>query len=141
MESLFEEDAYSVDELMKKYGELEGKELSLSHLKVIMIKSDHYVQETDTLKKLLYELDRQDEIAKTCPVLMVTDYTSVKDYLRDAKKPVGTYVSDLIKNAKRNDRAVPKLMNYLKMLRDGADIEIYGIDAEEGYLKLKHMDI
>ena len=138
-ESVFETDAGSVEELKKIYREHKGKELSLAHLKAILTAVNYEkglmnkVNGHDNANRfieLLYELDGQDEIAKTCPLLLVMDRFSIAEYVENADRPVGTYISDLVRNAKRNDRKVPKLLNYLKMLREGSSIDMYSIERE-----------
>lgn len=139
-EKVFEADADDLDELSIVYGERKGKDLSLSHLKVIIAAVDNTGQNNeemyDSIYRFLSELDSQDEVAKTCPFLFVTDADMVADYICNADSPVGTYISDIVKNAKSRYRKIPKLMDYLKAVREGEDIDIYFLKKEENDLKI-----
>lgn len=160
-EDLFQVDAGSIAELMKEYGAYKGKDLSLSHLKVILTADDivdghsgikegdykgngskegvnKYRNKLTAFTRLLWELDNEEQVAKTCPVLLVPDITPVTKYLKNAQEPIGTYITDLIKNAERNDRNVPKLMDYLKLLREGKRLDAYGICVNEDYLYIEY---
>ena len=125
-EDVFEIGADNIDDLMDKYGERVGKQLSLSHLKVILTSVNY--------GDLLDELDEQQEIAKTCPMLIVEDDREIAQYLKGAKEPMGNYISNLIRNAKGNRRKIPKLMNYLKWVRDGIRVDMCYIQREEDSL-------
>ena len=130
-EEFFEASAQNLKQLALVYGELEGKELSLSHLKVILtgVNIDH--------EELVYELDNYDEVAKTCPVLMTQDVQSIMKYLYAAKEPVGTYISDLVKNANRDGKDIPKLLNYLKFYREGKGVSVFNIYVDGSHLRVK----
>ena len=147
VESFFEADGYDLDDLAKIYGESEGKELSLLHLKVILTAVDFNnggigsgisrYDKKGFFEGLVYELDRQDEIAKTCPVLMVENEAEIIKYLNNSTEPVAVYISDLVKNANRNGKKIPKLMNYLKFFREEEKIKIYRVDVNGEYLRLE----
>ena len=51
-------------------------------------------------------------------------------------KPVGTYISNLIKTAKRSGKKVPKLMDYLKVFRENESLKMYRIAVRDGRLTL-----
>lgn len=151
-EQIFGTDAANVDELTEIYGSLRGKDLSLSHLKVLMWSGDidtyedmnvevvsgaypdnEYIDKTDTevymysLMNYLCELNDNNEIAKTCPFLITTDSEGIIAYMYDSDNPVGTYITNLIRTARRNGKRIPALMDYLKMIREGEMIDVYQI--------------
>lgn len=131
-EEVFVTDAKDIDELSKIYAKRKGKELSLSHLKVILI-SPAYLKICDVLR----DLDEVDEVAKTCPLIFVSDVKQLTLYLKASKSPVGTYISDLIDVRKRSDKKVTKLMDYLKCLRDGTKVEPLFLEVKEEDLTIK----
>lgn len=139
-ENVFEADAVGLDELSIIYGERKGKALSLSHLKVIVAAVDNTAQNKEEMYESIYrflsELDGQDEVAKTCPFLFTIDADMVADYIYNAESPVGTYISDIVKIEMSRDRKIPKLMDYLKAVREGEDIDIYFLEKEKNDLKL-----
>ena len=150
-------DADSFEELKKIYGNLKGKDLSLSHVKVLMVGYNKYDRNQfdlnqyyneqyyaeritifpgDNFKELIYEMDKTDEVARTCPLLMADNRDDIEEYIKSSDKPVGTYLNDLVLTAKREQRDIPKLMDYLKAFREGKMIMVYGIKKQDEDLML-----
>ena len=125
----------SVEELSEAYQMVKGKDLSLAHLKVILIENPKTM--TDSKNEsgtLLYDMDGNEEIAKTCPVLQLPDKEKFLDYLKDAKEPVGTYLGGLIEAAGRRGKDIPWLKDYLKAVREGNGLLIYELEqVPEGW--------
>ena len=134
-EEVFLTDAKDIDNLSQKYAKRKGKELSLSHLKVILI-SPAYLKICDVLR----DLDEADEVAKTCPLIFVSDKKQLEKYLKASNSPVGTYISNLIDVRKRSDKTVTKLMDYLKCLRDKTAVEPLFLEVKEGDLTIKSIN-
>ncbi|MBQ8084553.1 MAG: GerAB/ArcD/ProY family transporter [Lachnospiraceae bacterium] len=149
-----------LEDLSKKYGGRRGKNLSLSHLKVILIApvcADCYAEKEDNpygekteqrkannrseylnLSAVIEELDEQEEVAKTCPLLFVYDEKKITDFIDNADEPVGTYISNLVKISEKNHAKIPKLMDYLKALRDGIEIDVAALaDKEDNLIIVK----
>lgn len=125
-------DADSLKELFEDYGRIKGKDLSLSHLKILLVgyDVDSTVFMGENLREFIYELDEEDEVARTCPMLFVQNVLSVEQLMKSADKPVGTYLDSLVDNAKREGREIPKIMDYLKSIREGRQIMIYELRSE-----------
>ena len=142
-ERVYETGADDIEELYDIYGRENGKELSLSHLKAILTGVNISGENRDaaygkqTMKDILADLDDEDEVAKTCPLLLVEDGGKLKKYLYNAEKPVGTYISDLVRNAGKNDEKIPKLMDYLKAMGERTYVKKYAIESDDEYLQLK----
>lgn len=125
----------SFEELNEAYQIVKGKDLSLAHLKVILIENPETVigQKAEN-GKLLYDMDGNEEIAKTCPVLQLSDKEEFLEYLGDAKTPIGTYLSGLIETAQRQGKDIPWLKDYLKAVREGAGLLAYELEqVSEGW--------
>lgn len=143
-ENVVDIDADSFEELKKIYGNLKGKDLSLSHVKVLLVgyTDNQYDKDRltifpgDNFKELIYEMDETDEVARTCPLVLADDNNDIEEYMKSADKPVGTYLNDLVLTAKREQRDIPKLMDYLKAFREGRQIMVYGIKKQEEDLML-----
>ncbi len=124
------------EELSKVYQSVKGKTLSLVHLKVILLtKEQKGVLEEQG--DILTQMGENVEIAKTCPVLQVTDKDRFLKYVKDAKEPAGTYISNLIKVKEGQGSDVPWLKDYLKTLREGSKLQVYFLKQEKQGWRLK----
>lgn len=127
--------ADDLEDLYEKYWSVKGKSLSLVHLKVILMDTT----KGDTMAYLwdfLDDLEESREIAKTCPVIQITDKDAFVQYVKDAKEPIGIYISDLIKINEENDKNIPQVKDYLKVVREGISLQIYFLEKEEEGWKL-----
>lgn len=138
-------DCDSLQELSEEYQMVKGKDLSLAHLKVILLgktekkepayqksASANYI--TEELADILQALDENEEIAKTCPVLLLEDRDIFLDYLNGAEEPVGTYISNLIGAGEGQGKDIPWLKDYLKVVREGKGLLIYSLQqVPEGW--------
>lgn len=123
----------SLEELREKYETLKGKYLSLAHLKVIIVTN---VCPMENCRDYMEELRRDNEIAKTVPVLESDDVDALLKYAEDLKQPMGTYMSDLVRVKEREGRRIPWLMDYLKHMQEGREIFVYRIQIKKEGLKL-----
>ncbi|MGN0154010.1 MAG: hypothetical protein ACI4A3_06135, partial [Lachnospiraceae bacterium] len=123
----------SLEELAKEYQAVKGKDLSLAHLKVILISMDQ-MQVLEEMQELLYALDENEEIAKTCPVLLLSDRRAFLKYLEKAEEPVGTYISNLVQTKDKQGKEIPWLKDYLRVIREGDEMLAYALEpAPEGW--------
>jgi hypothetical protein len=133
VEEISEWDAENLKELAEKYGDVKGKELNLSHLKVILLCSG----EGDLpqwQKNLLTLLDGEDEIAKTCPVLQLDDYEGFLTFLKEEEEPVGEYVENLVRIQEKQGVDVSWLMDYQKaLLEDDTVTMLHLLQKKEGW--------
>lgn len=104
-------------ELSKKYSSIKGKDLSLAHLKVILF-SEGTEDMGEKTGNLLYLLDENEEIAKTCPVLLLLEPQTFLTYLEEEDKPVGNYLENLIRETERQGQEITELKDYLKAIRE-----------------------
>lgn len=128
--------ANDFEELSREYRAVKGKTLSLVHLKVIMLtkeKNDVFEEQWD----ILNQMGENAEIAKTCPVIQVTDKGGFLQFLKDAKEPVGTYIENLIKMQEKDGNGIPWLKDYLKVLREEMKLEIYFLEKATAGWQLK----
>ncbi|MBE5923991.1 MAG: hypothetical protein E7271_05915 [Lachnospiraceae bacterium] len=125
-ETVFEANADKLEKLYDIYADERGKELSLSHLKVIVIEEDDGI----------VELDESMEIAKTCPVLISEDTDAITQYMKNSDEPTATYIDNLIKTSEKNDKKIPRVMDYIKHIRDGKDIGEYSLVKKNQYLQI-----
>lgn len=133
-ENLSSFSAENLDELSKIYGDRKGKELSLSHLKVILVApySVHVkIPGSEYICEVVNDLGNNDEVAKTCPLLFVKDKDEIIEYISRTKSPVGTYISDLINVRKRNGKKVAKLMDYLRSMRDDMKVDMLLLNVND----------
>lgn len=147
-------DCNSLDELAREYQLVKGKDLSLAHLKVILLGQSGKVQRngqmfTQTMKtaetswkleemqELLLDLDANEEIAKTCPVLELKGQEKFLEYLEEAEEPVGTYVSNLVSAGERQGKDIPWLKDYLKAVREGDALLTYALEPVSQGWKLR----
>lgn len=131
--------ADDLEDLYEKYWSVKGKSLSLVHLKVILMDTpDGYT--LSYLWEFLEDLEESREIAKTCSVIQIADKDAFLQYVKDAKEPVGIYISDLIKINEENNKSIPKVKDYLKVLREGIGLEIYFLEEKKEGWQLKCRD-
>lgn len=116
-------------ELAREYQKIKGKDLSLSHLKVILLASDGETVMKRDLQDLLGILDENEEIAKTCPVLQVTEREAFLRYLEEAGSPVGSYLEAVIRTGERQKKNIPWLKDYLKAMREEQGVEVYLLES------------
>lgn len=121
------------EELAREYQLVKGKDLSLSHLKVILLSMEQ-MDIMEEMQEFLYLLDENVEVAKTCPVLELKEKDRFLKYLKKAEEPVGTYLNNMMGAGKRQGRNIPWLKDYLKALREGTDVEVYFLEkVSEGW--------
>ena len=137
VEEVSEWDAENLEDLAKEYGNVKGKDLSLAHLKVILLDEMCFSDSFDEQvwqEKLLYMLDGEEEIAKTCPMLQIFDYKKVIDFLDEEEAPVGNYIENLVRVKERQGVDVPWLKDYLKAMRENGDMQVmYLEEVGEGW--------
>ena len=122
------------EELKEEYQSVKGKTLSLTHLKVILLSFEN-MNVMMELQEILYALDENQEIAKTCPVLQIEEKKHFLSYMKQADVPVGTYVSNLIGMKEREGEEVPWLKDYLKVIREGGIVQTYYlVQSKEGWM-------
>lgn len=119
----------NLEDLFAQYASVKGKELSLSHIKVMLL--------ADTIKQwnpLISQLEKNDGIAKTCPVLLLKDCEGFTQYLEDAKEPVGRYLEGLIRQKNIRGKRVSWLKDYIKVqYGDGVAAHDYLVKQPEGF--------
>lgn len=125
-----------LEDLYEEYWSVKGKSLSLVHLKVIIMEKKDG-QSFEYLWDFLEDMEESREIAKTCPVIQIADKEAFLKYVKDAKEPVGIYISDLIKINDENDKSIPKVKDYLKVMREGISLSIYYLEKEDEGWTLK----
>lgn len=128
--------ANDFEELAKEYQAIKGKTLSLVHLKAILLTKE----QKDILEEqwdILSQMGDNEEIAKTCPVLQITDKDAFLNYVKKAKEPVGTYITNLIKVMESQGMSIPWLKDYMKVLREEMDLQIYFLEQEKEGWQLK----
>lgn len=131
--------ADDVEDLYEKYWSVKGKSLSLVHLKVILMdRPEGYPMMY--LWEFLDNLEESKEIAKTCPVIQLTDRNAFLKHLKNAKEPVGIYLHDLIKINKENNKNIPQVKDYLKVMREGENLPVYYLEQKEEGWHLKCVD-
>lgn len=120
-------------ELSREYQSVKGKSLSLVHLKVILLTKE----QKDVLEEqgdILSQMGENVEIAKTCPVLQVDDKDGFLQFVKNAKEPVGTYINNLIQMKENQGNSIPWLKDYLKVLREEMELQVYFLEkATEGW--------
>lgn len=168
VEEVSEWDAENLEELARDYGNVTGKDLSLAHLKIILLgeqpketadallvqgkeKQDdktenaneaeqgqntrhEQFQRESWLEQLLYMLEGEDEIAKTCPMLELKENQEFIDFLENEEEPVGNYLENLVRVKEREGVDVPWLKDYLKALRENEEMKVkYLLKVKEGW--------
>lgn len=125
--------ANDLEEFAKEYQSVKGKSLSLVHLKVVLLAR----QKEEVLGSqwdILNQLDENAEIAKTCPIVQIIEKDKFMEFIKKAKEPVGTYISNLIEIKESEGDGVPWLKDYMKMLREGTKLQVYFLeDKTEGW--------
>lgn len=125
--------ANDFEELSKEYQGVKGKSLSLVHLKVILLTKEKR-GELEEQWEILMQMGENEEIAKTCPVLQIADKEAFMKYVKDAKEPIGSYISNLIKIKEKQGDSIPWLKDYLKILQEEMDLSIYYLEeVKEGW--------
>ncbi|MBQ9983893.1 MAG: hypothetical protein IJP29_04820 [Lachnospiraceae bacterium] len=126
--------ADDLEELYEEYWKVKGKSLSLVHLKVVLI-SDRQVMSQENFWDFIEDLDENRDIAKTCPVVQIQDEESFVKYMENAKEPVGAYLENLVKINEKEGSPIPKVKDYLKVMREGSDLQEYYLEkTEEGFV-------
>ncbi len=128
--------ANDIEELKKEYQAVKGKSLSLVHLKAILLVREEQAV-LDSQWHILTLLDENNEIAKTCPVLQLTEKKKFLSYVADAKEPVGKYLYNLIKLKESEGANIPWLKDYRKVLREGTALSVYFLESEKEGWRLK----
>lgn len=131
--------ADDLEDLYENYWAVKGKTLSLVHLKAIVMEKPEN-QTIGYLWDFLDDLEESPDIAKTCPMLQVTDKEAFTNYIKDADEPVGTYLSDLVRVNEEQGKTIPQVKDYLKVLREGNTLQIYFLEEEEEGWKLACRD-
>lgn len=144
-EEVSEWECDDLKELAKMYSSVKGKDLSLAHLKLILLSpdekkrnstvvNDKIVEGNEDLHSLLNMLDENEEVAKTCPMLQVLDSEAFLAYVKQEEKPVGNYFENLIRGMERQGQDVSWIKDYLKAMREQMPIEIFILRrVEEGW--------
>lgn len=134
VEKVSEWEAKDLEALAKDYGNVMGKDLSLAHLKVILLGTETEHEQDFPLEQLLYLLKKEDEIAKTCPVLELPEYQEFIDFMEEEEEPVGNYLENLVRVKGKQGEDVPWLKDYLKALQENEEIQVmYLKKAKEGW--------
>lgn len=123
----------NLEELKEAYRGIKGKELSLAHIKILLLSQDASLNE---VCPIISEFCENREIAKTIPVLFLEDSSELEEYEEMAEQPLGTYLSDLVKTGERQGKNVPWLKDYIKAIREGSEIVIYRLTLEEEGFRL-----
>ena len=124
-------DCDTFSQLEEEYQTVKGKDLSLSHLKVILLslgndgKKESGAVEVFTDTGILNLLDENEEIAKTCPVLQLAQKEEFLSYLEKEEMPVGNYLENVIRESEEKNLEIPWLKDYLKAVREQKGLEIY----------------
>lgn len=125
--------ANDFEELAREYESVKGKALSLVHLKVILLTKE----QEDVLEEqydMISQMGENEEIAKTCPLLQLTDKDEFLEFVKDSKEPVGIYISNLIQMKESQGNDIPWLKDYLKVLREEMKLQIYYLEkVTEGW--------
>lgn len=141
VENVVDFEVETLSELKEKYEEQRGKSLSLMHIKVLLWDMENLKMQ-DEFADFLYDLDKDNEVAKTSPVLANTDLEGFVSFLEESETPVGTYINDLVQMFDRGKAKVPWLKDYLKYIREGTPVYVCQIEeAEQGWkIQYVHTD-
>lgn len=107
VEQLSEWKADNLKDLQNVYENRMGKDLSLAHLKVI-------VCDDIPCRNLIFQLDQENEIAKTCPLLILDEGMDFKNYMEKSEGPVGNYIDRLIRMQEKQGNRIAWLLDYRK---------------------------
>lgn len=141
VESVVDFEVATLSELKEKYEVQRGKSLSLMHIKVLLWDMETLKMQ-DEFVDFLYELDKDNEVAKTSPVLGIMDLEEFVSFLEKSETPVGTYINNLVQMFDRGKAKVPWLKDYLKYIREGEPVYVCQIEkAEQGWkIRYVHTD-
>ena len=133
VEAVYDFEVENLEGLGDAYARQRGKDLSLMHVKIVLWDMDAFTG-VDDMAAVLYEMDKNEEIAKTCPVLLLQETKNWIAYVEQAKTPVGTYVSNLVQTFDTKEKRVPWLKDYLKYIREGDPlVPCMLIEGKQGY--------
>ena len=118
VENVYDFEVENLTTLQDIYEQCRGKDLSIAHVKAVLWDAQAFETIGD-MTAFLYEMDDNEEIAKTCPVLLLEEMEDWLAYVENAKKPVGMYVSDLVQAFDSGNNRVPWIKDYLKYIREG----------------------
>lgn len=126
--------AKDLTQLGKAYQDQKGKDLSLSHLKVICLATEEQDILDPYLRTLLLELERDPDVSKTCPVLRVRDAEALVESLEREKNPFARYIEGLIRVREKEGADIPWIKDYVKGIREGTRFTVWYLQkGEEGY--------
>lgn len=123
----------NLEELKEAYRGIKGKELSLAHLKILLLSQYTSLNE---VCPIVSEFCENREIAKTIPVLFLEAPSELEEYEEKVEQPLGIYLSDLVKTGERQGKNIPRLKDYIKAIREGSEIMIYRLTLEEEGFRL-----
>ena len=101
----------SLENLRKAYRNHRGKELSLAHLKCIVLSEE--MRREEIFSSLVSELKTDHEIAKTCPLVVTKDVAEMTAFMEEQKQPTADYLKILTENAAK-DFKIPEIKDYIK---------------------------
>lgn len=126
--------ADDLEELYEEYWKVEGKSLSLVHLKVVLI-GDQKDMSLENFWDFIEDLEENRDLAKTCPVVKIENVEAFQSFMKNAKEPVGTYLGNLVKINEEEGKSIPKVKDYLKVMREGNGLQEYYLEqVEEGFV-------
>lgn len=121
VENIYDFEVENLTTLQDIYEQCRGKDLSIAHVKAVLWDMQAF-ESIEDMTVFLYEMDANEEIAKTCPVLLLDQMDDWLAYVEDAQTPVGTYVSDLVQAFDSGNKRVPWIKDYLKYIREGDEL-------------------
>lgn len=121
-EEISEWEATDLEALEKQYREEKGKELSLAHLKVVLFSAEDSSLKNLQTRKMFMQLDEDLDVAKTLPVLWITQRDKFRQFLMQGEEPVGTYLEKLAK-VRKEEKEVSWLKDYLLAIREETEAE------------------
>lgn len=121
VENIYDFEVENLTTLQDIYEQCRGKDLSIAHVKAVLWDMQAF-ESIEDMTAFLYEMDADEEIAKTCPVLLLDQMDDWLAYAEDAQTPVGTYVSDLVQAFDSGNKRVPWIKDYLKYIREGDEL-------------------
>lgn len=121
VENIYDFEVENLTTLQDIYEQCRGKDLSIAHVKAVLWDMQAF-ESIEDMTAFLYEMDANEEIAKTCPVLLLDQMDDWLIYAEDAQTPVGTYVSDLVQAFDSGNKRVPWIKDYLKYIREGDEL-------------------
>lgn len=121
VENIYDFEVENLTTLQDIYEQCRGKDLSIAHVKAVLWDMQAF-ESIEDMTAFLYEMDVNEEVAKTCPVLLLDQMDDWLTYAEDAQTPVGTYVSDLVQAFDSGNKRVPWIKDYLKYIREGDEL-------------------